>query len=61
MRTAPAAVNFSIDSRISKVPVFTKMAMIPSAKPTSPTRFTMNAFLAARAAERLPYQNPISR
>ncbi len=34
--------------------------MIPSANPTSPTRLTMNAFLAARAAERLWYQNPIS-
>jgi hypothetical protein len=35
------------------------MAMIPSANPTSPTRLTMNAFLAASAAERLRYQNPI--
>ena len=37
------------------------MSMIPSAKPTSPTRLTMNAFFAASAAERLRYQNPMSR
>ena len=42
------------------VPVLTKIAMIPSANPTSPTRLTMNAFFAARAAERLWYQNPMS-
>ena len=39
----------------------TQMAMIPSAKPTSPTRLTMKAFLAASAAERRGYQKPISR
>ena len=43
------------------VPVLTKIAMIPSANPTSPTRLTMNAFLAASAAIGLRYQNPISR
>ena len=43
------------------VPVSTKIAMIPSAKPTSPTRLTRNAFLLARAAEFLRYQKPISR
>ena len=43
------------------VPVFTKMAMIPSANPTSPTRLTMNAFFAASAAERLRNQKPMSR
>ena len=43
------------------VPVSTKIAMIPSAKPTSPTRLTMNAFFAASAALRLCFQNPISR
>ncbi len=41
------------------VPVLTKIAMIPSANPTSPTRLTMNAFLAASAADRFWYQNPI--
>ena len=46
---------------MSMVPVLTKIAMMPSAKPKSPTRLTMNAFLAARAAERLWYQKPISR
>ena len=42
-------------------PVFTKIAMIPSANPTSPTRFVMNAFLLASAALRLRYQKPIRR
>ena len=51
----------AIASRMFRVPVSTKIAMIPSAKPTSPTRLTMNAFLAASAADRLRYQNPISR
>ena len=48
-------------SWMSSVPRVTKMSMIPSAKPTSPTRLTMNAFLAASAADRLRYQNPMSR
>ena len=43
------------------VPVVTQIAMMPRAKPTSPTRLTMNAFFAARAALRRWYQNPISR
>ena len=56
----------SMDSRMLRVAapaalVFTKIAMIPSANPTSPTRLTMNAFLAASAAERLRYQKPMSR
>ena len=45
-----------IESWMLSVPVFTKIAMIPSANPTSPTRLTMNAFLAASAAERFVYQ-----
>ena len=45
---------------MSIVPVLTQIAMIPSANPTSPTRLTMNAFFAARAADRLWYQKPIS-
>ena len=51
----------SMTSRMSSVPRLTKMSMIPSANPTSPTRLTMNAFFAARAADRLRYQNPIRR
>ena len=56
----------SIDSRMLSVaspiaPVLMKMAMIPSANPTSPTRLTMNAFLAASIALRLRYQKPMSR
>ena len=58
---SPCATMVAIEPRMSSVPVLTKMAMIPSAKPTSPTRLTMNAFLAASAAERLRYQKPISR
>ena len=48
-------------SWMSRVPSVAKMSMIPSAKPTSPTRLTMNAFFAARAADRLRYQKPMSR
>ena len=55
------SVRNAMDSLMLSVPVFTKMAMIPSAKPTSPTRFVMNAFLLASAAVRLRYQKPISR
>ena len=51
----------SMTSRMLSVPRLAKISMIPSAKPTSPTRLTMNAFLAASAAVRLRYQNPISR
>ena len=51
----------SMESRMLSVPVSTKIAMIPRANPTSPTRFVMNAFLLASAAVRLRYQNPISR
>ncbi len=63
---SPASSIVWIDSRMFSVasptaPVLTQMAMIPSAKPMSPTRLTMNAFLAARAAERLRYQKPMSR
>ena len=46
---------------MSSVPVFAKIAMIPRAKPTSPTRLTMNAFLLASAADRRRYQKPMSR
>ena len=58
--------SVSIDSRMLSVAspaalVLTKMAMIPSANPTSPTRLTMNAFLAASIALRLRYQKPMSR
>ena len=49
------------ERRLAGGAVLTQMAMIPSANPTSPTRLTMNAFLAASAAERLRYQNPMSR
>ena len=52
----------SIESRMFEAcRVSTKIAMIPSAKPTSPTRLVMNAFLLASAAVRLRYQKPMSR
>ena len=51
----------SIDSRMFSVPVLTQMSMMPRAKPTSPTRLTMNAFFAARAADQRVYQKPIRR
>ena len=46
---------------MSSVPTVAKIAKIPSANPTSPTRLTMNAFFAASAALRLCFQKPISR
>ena len=55
-----APVSLAIESWMLSVPVLTKIAMIPSANPTSPTRLTMNAFFAASAAERFVYQKPIS-
>ncbi len=66
-RVWPGAIIHSIDARMSRVApsgrfsVFSQMAMIPSANPTSPTRLTMNAFLAASIADRLRYQKPMSR
>jgi len=58
---APSAVSLVIDSWMFRVPVSTKIAMIPRANPTSPTRLTMKAFFAASAADGLCFQNPISR
>src|SRR6185437_6695349 len=40
------------------VPTVVKMAMMPRAKPKSPTRLTRNAFLLASAADRRLYQKP---
>src|SRR5271166_3066782 len=42
-------------------PNWANISMIASDSPASPTRFTMNAFLAATAAAGLYCQNPISR
>ena len=42
-------------------PVSTKTRKMPSEKPKSPTRLTMNAFMAAALAEGFSYQKPISR
>ena len=43
------------------VPNSENINMIASDSPASPTRFAMNAFLAATAAVGLNCQNPISR
>ena len=43
------------------MPNVANMSMIPSDSPASPTRFAMNAFLAATAAAGLNCQKPISR
>ena len=43
------------------VPNSANISMIARDSPTSPTRFAMNAFLAATAAVGLNCQNPISR
>jgi len=59
--TRVSLVRTWIESWMLSVPVSTQMAMIPRAKPTSPTRLTRNAFLLARAAEFLRYQKPMRR
>ena len=43
------------------VPSSLNIRKIASDRPTSPTRFMMNAFLAAVAADRVYDQKPISR
>ncbi len=43
------------------VPTVDQTAMMPRAKPTSPTRLTRKAFLAASEALPRRYQKPISR
>ena len=43
------------------VPSWANIRKIARARPTSPTRFMMNAFLAAVAAAGRTYQNAISR
>ncbi len=59
--TRVGLVRTRMESWMLRVPVSTKIAMIPRAKPTSPTRLTRKAFLAASEAEFLRYQNPMSR
>ena len=53
-----AAANTSSKPTAPKI---TKVAMMPSAKPKSPTRLTRNALMAAALADGLSYQKPISR
>ena len=42
-------------------PLSIQTAKMPRAKPKSPTRLTMKAFIAAALADGLSYQKPISR
>ena len=42
-------------------PVRTKTTKIPKANPKSPTRLTINAFIAAATADGFSYQKPIRR
>ena len=51
----------AITVRKSRVPNVKKMRNIPSAKPASPIRFTMKAFLPASAALCRSNQKPMSR
>jgi hypothetical protein len=55
----PATVAFT--TWIDDVPSCANISMIASAMPTSPTRLSTNAFLAAAAADGLCCQNPMSR
>ena len=48
-------------SMYTSVPRLDQSSMMPSPKPKSPTRLTMNAFLPALAAESLRYQKPMRR
>ena len=48
-------------SDILKLPTWLHNNNIPTNKPTSPTRVTTNAFLAASLAAGLSNQNPISK
>ena len=57
---APATASSWI-SAMSRVPVFVQMRMIASSRPTSPSRVTRKAFIAARTAAGLWNQKPISR
>jgi hypothetical protein len=48
-------------SPYSRVPSAVQSHSTPRPNPKSPTRFTMNAFLPASAADFRVYQKPISR
>ena len=52
---------FSITVRKSRVPKVVKIRKMPSAKPASPTRFTMKAFMPALLALCFSNQKPIRR
>ena len=57
----PASPTWLNTSGKVTVPKVTKMSMIATDSPKSPTRFTTKAFFAATAAVGLYCQNPISR
>ena len=51
MSPAASSSGSSVNTSVKlSVPTVVQMAMMPSAKPTSPTRLTRNAFLLASAA-----------
>ena len=58
--SSPAATPVRI-VEMSSVPKTATSPIRPSAKPTSPTRFVMKAFFAARPGSRFVYQKPINR
>src|SRR5246500_302334 len=60
--TPSLAVGVAAKTPLNEIdPNVANITNMASARPTSPTRFTTNAFLAAVAADGLWYQNPISR
>ena len=58
IHTSGARVNTSLNC---KVPSVVQMSMMAMARPKSPMRLTMNAFLPASAAEGRSNQKPMSR
>ncbi len=61
-RQSPASVPAAAKTRLkSSVPNVVQIRKMPRAKPTSPMRFTKNAFLPAAAAAGFSYQKPINR
>src|SRR5689334_14883887 len=59
--SGPSGATARAASRKSRVPKRENSSSIPSTKPQSPMRFTMNAFLPASDADFLTNQKPINR
>ncbi len=56
-----AAASLENRSAKSRLPTYLNRIMMPVMNIMSPTRVTMNALLAALAADGLSYQKPMSR